>query len=101
MPAPNFIRGDDSTQAILYAPRPLREMDRRDKVRACYQHACLKQANGQQMTNQSFRERMGIAESNYPMASRIIADTLEAGQIKIYDPENKSKKHTKYIPSWA
>jgi ATP-dependent DNA helicase RecG len=101
LPAPNFIRGDNSTQVILYAPRPLREMDRRDKIRACYQHACLKQANGQQMTNQSFRERMGIAESNYPMASRIIADTLEAGQIKIYDPENKSKKHTKYVPSWA
>ena len=34
------------------------------------------------------------------MASRIIADTLEAGLIKPYDPENKSKKLTKYIPAW-
>lgn len=100
LPAPEFIRGDNYTQAILYAPRPLREMDRRDKIRACYQHACLKFANGEQMTNQSFRERMGIAEANYPMASRIIADTLGAGLIKLYDPENKSKKLTKYIPSW-
>ena len=100
LPAPEFIQGDKYTQAILYAPRPLREMDRRDKIRACYQHACLKYANGEQMTNQSFRERMGIAEANYPMASRIIADTLEAGLIKAYDPENKSKKLMKYIPSW-
>ena len=100
LPAPEFIQGDKYTQAILYAPRLLREMDRRDKIRACYQHACLKYANGEQMTNQSFRERMGIAEANYPMASRIIADTLEAGLIKLYDPENKSKKLTRYIPSW-
>ena len=99
LPAPDFIRGDNYTRAILYAPRPLREMGRLDKIRACYQHACLKFANGEQMTNQSFRERMGIAEANYPMASRIIADTLEAGLIKLYDPENKSKKLTKYIPS--
>ena len=98
LPAPDFIRGDSYTRAILYAPRPLREMGRLDKIRACYQHACLKYANGEQMTNQSFRERMGIAEANYPMASRIIADTLEAGLIKPYDPENKSKKLMKYIP---
>ncbi len=99
LPAPDFICGDSYTRAILYAPRPLRDMGRLDKIRACYQHACLKYANGEQMTNQSFRERMGIAEANYPMASRIIADTLEAGLIKLYDPENKSKKLTKYIPA--
>jgi ATP-dependent DNA helicase RecG len=98
LPAPDFIRGDSSTQAILYAPRPLRDMSSRDKVRACYQHACLKFANGEAMSNQSFRERMGIAEKNYPMASRIISDTLEAGLIKPYDPDNKSKKHARYVP---
>lgn len=76
-------------------------MDRREKIRACYQHACLKHANGQTMTNQSFRERMGIAEKNYSIASRIIADALEEGLIKPYDPENKSKKHAQYIPAFA
>ncbi|MGI4872459.1 MAG: hypothetical protein ACRYFX_14930 [Janthinobacterium lividum] len=73
-------------------------MSARDKVRACYQHACLKLANGEAMSNQSFRERMGIAEKNYPMVSRIIADTLEANLIKPYDPTNKSKKHARYVP---
>jgi len=29
---------------------------------------------------------------NYATASRIIADTIEAGLIKEYDKENKSKK---------
>ncbi len=37
----------------------------------------------------------------YPMASRIIKDSIEAELIKPYDPENKSRKHAKYIPFWA
>ncbi len=101
LPAPNFIVGDNFTRTILYAPRPLRLMDRRDKIRACYQHACLKYDLGEFLTNQSFRERMGIAEQNYSIASRIIADTIEEGLIKPYDPENKSKKLTKYVPYWT
>lgn len=101
LPAPNFISGDNYTQAIIYGPRSLREMDHRDKIRACYQHACLKYAQGQTMTNQTFRERMGIAEQNYSIASRIIAEAIEDGKIKAYDPDNKSKKHAKYIPFWA
>jgi len=44
---------------------------------------------------------MGIAEQNYSIASRIIADTIEEGLIKPYDPENKSKKLTKYVPYWT
>ena len=43
------------------------------------------------MSNQSFRERMGIAEANHPTAFRIIANPLQAGLIKLYAPENKSK----------
>lgn len=62
-------------------------MDHRDKIRACYQHTCLKYANGQTITNQSFRERIGIAEQNYSIASRIIAEAIEDGKIKAYDPE--------------
>lgn len=51
LPAPDFIKGDNFTQAVLYGPRPLRDMSPRDKVRACYQHACLKAANGETMSN--------------------------------------------------
>ncbi|GAA3918347.1 ATP-binding protein [Hymenobacter algoricola] len=101
LPAPNFINSDNYTRAILYSPRSLRLMDKPDKIRACYQHACLKHENGEQMTNQSFRERMGIEEKNYSIVSRIIADTIEKGLIKPYDPDNKSKKHIRYVPIWA
>jgi ATP-dependent DNA helicase RecG len=52
------------------------------------------------MTNQSLRERFEIEEQNYPMASRIISDTIEAKFIKDYDSESKSRKYSKYVPYW-
>jgi ATP-dependent DNA helicase RecG len=35
------------------------------------------------------------------MASRIIADTETAGQIKKHNPESGSRKHASYVPYWA
>lgn len=101
LPAPQFIAGDNYTRIILYAPRSLRKMDKQDKIRACYQHCSLKYVSGEIMTNETLRQRFGIDPKNYSMASRIIAETIDAGFIKYYDMENKSKKYAKYIPSWA
>lgn len=100
LPAPEIIVGDNYTRIILYGHKTLRQMDKRDKVRACYLHACLKYVSGEYMTNQSLRERFGIEEQNYPMASRIISDTIEAKFIKDYDSESKSRKYAKYVPYW-
>ncbi|MDO8550448.1 MAG: ATP-binding protein [Ignavibacteria bacterium] len=101
LPAPEFIEGENFTRVILYSPRVLREMDRKDKIRACYQHCCLKYVSGSIMSNQTLRGRFGIEDKNYPMVSRIISDTLEEKLIKDYDPSNKSKKYAKYLPFWA
>jgi ATP-dependent DNA helicase RecG len=76
-------------------------MDKEDKVRACYLHACLKYVSGEFMTNHSLRNRFGIEEKNYSIASRIILEGIKSGQIKDYDPESNSKKHAKYIPFWV
>ena len=100
LPAPEIIVGDNYTRIILYAHKTLRQMDKQDKVRACYLHACLRYVSGEYMTNQSLRERFGIEEQNYSMASRIIADTIKAGLIKDYDTESKSRKYAKYVPFW-
>jgi Fic family protein len=100
LPAPEIIVGDRYTRIILYAHKTLRQMDQQDKIRACYQHACLKYVSGEYMTNQSLRERFGIEEHNYTMASKIIADTLKMGLIKDCDSENKSRKYAKYLPYW-
>lgn len=100
LPAPEIIVGDNYTRIILYAHKTLRQMDKHEKVRACYLHACLRYVSGEYMTNQSLRERFGIEEQNYSMASRIIADTIKAGLIKDYDTESKSRKYAKYVPFW-
>ncbi len=101
LPAPEIIVGDNYTRIILHGPRKLTQMDKRDKIRACYQHSCLKYVSGEFMSNQSLRERFVIEEQNYPMASRIISDTISAELIKDYDPESKSKKYAKYVPFWV
>lgn len=76
-------------------------MDRKDRVRACYQHACLRYVSNQKMTNQSLRERFRLPESRAETVSRIIADAVDEGLIKLDDPENKSRRYAKYLPYWV
>lgn len=101
LPAPYFVSTDVHTKAILYAYKQLREMDKDDKIRAVYQHACLKWVSNDFMTNQSLRERFNIDSRNYSMASRLIKEALVTGLIKEADADNKSKKYSKYLPYWA
>ncbi|MFN6946657.1 MAG: ATP-binding protein [Cytophagaceae bacterium] len=100
LPAPKFIEGENYTRIIVYAHKTLRQMDKEDKIRAAYLHSCLKIVSGEYMTNQTLRDRFGIEEKNYSMASRIISESIKAGMIKDYDPESSSKKHAKYVPFW-
>lgn len=101
LPAPDFQAKEKHTKTIMYSFRELNDMDKNDKIRATYQHACLCYVSNEKMTNQSLRKRFQIAEKNYSIASRIIRDTLESKQIKEDDPESTSKKYAKYIPYWA
>ncbi|MCC6263217.1 MAG: putative DNA binding domain-containing protein [Bryobacterales bacterium] len=101
LPAPEFRVTEQHTVAILYAPRQLRQMDRQDRIRACYQHAALQYVSGQVMTNATLRKRLGIEEKNYAIASRVIADTIEEGLVRPRDPANTSKKHASYVPFWV
>jgi ATP-dependent DNA helicase RecG len=101
LPAPDFSVTHEHTKAVLFAYRTLSEMSKGDRIRACYQHAALQHVSNRQMTNTSLRARFSIQPQNYSIASRIIAETIEAGLIRIYDPANKSKKHVRYVPFWA
>jgi len=101
LPAPKFIKGDFYTKVVIYPKKTFAEMTKEDRIRACYQHCCLKYMDNEKMTNQSFRERMGIEEKNYPMASKIIKEAVNTGLIKGYFPENIVKKAISYIPYWG
>jgi ATP-dependent DNA helicase RecG len=101
LPPPRFDVPESHTKATLFAARKLSEMDREDRLRACYQHACLRYVSGERMTNTSLRERLGIEVQNYSMASRIISEAIAEKLVKREDPESKSNKHARYVPYWA
>jgi predicted HTH transcriptional regulator len=101
LPAPSFLIGENYTRVILFSYKTLRQMDRIDKIRATYQHCCLKYISVELMSNQTLRKRFNIEDRNYAVASRIIKDAIKEGMIKENDPNNKSRKYAKYIPFWA
>jgi predicted HTH transcriptional regulator len=101
LPAPDVRTDATHTRVVLFAHQELSKMNKKDKVRACYLHSCLLQVSNRIMTNTTLRERFKIAEDDYPVASRIIRDTLKSGLVKLEDPSSKSKKHARYVPYWA
>ena len=100
LPAPSFETPEGSTRAVLFAYKQLNEMDKKEKVRACYLHSALRYVQRDPMTNSSLRERFGIEQKNMATASRIIKDALEAEEIKPFD-EEQGRKYAKYLPFWA
>ena len=101
LPAPDIQEDEDFTRVTLFAHQSYSEMGREDKVRACYQHACLLYVCREFMTNATLRKRLGIDDQNYPIASRIIGDTMKAGLIRLHDPETRSNRSRRYVPYWA
>jgi len=101
LPAPEFRATEQRTIAVLFAHKHFRDMERSERIRACYQHACLCYVNNKRMTNQSLRERFKLPEHKVDAISRIIADAVADGFIKSDDPENTSRRYAKYIPYWG
>jgi hypothetical protein len=75
-------------------------MDRTDRVRACYLHACLKYVSRDFLTNASIRQRFGIERSNIAMASRYIREAVDDQFIRPHD-HDAAPKLRKYVPFWA
>lgn len=100
LPPPDFKVSGNNTISILYADKPLSAMSREEKIRACYQHTVLQHVSNERMTNASLRERFDIADQNYPMASKIIGETIKADLIRLYDTA-VSNKNRSYVPIWS
>lgn len=101
LPAPAFRVGLRRTIVVIFGPKPFEDMDRDDRIRATYQHCCLRYVLSEKMTNQSLRERFRLPEKKTESASRAIRDTVDAGKIKLKDPEQTSLRYRDYIPFWA
>jgi predicted HTH transcriptional regulator len=100
LPAPLFRTVDEHTQAILFAQKAIKEMDKSERIRACYLHASLRYFQHNLMTNTTLRERFNIDIKNSAIVSRIIADTIKAKLIRCQD-DTVGSKARKYIPFWV
>lgn len=98
---PDFRVGEIRTTMVLFAHQEFGDMEAEDRVRACYQHCCLRYVTNQKMSNQSLRERFKLPANKAESASRIIQMALSRGLIKLDDPANTSKRYAKYAPFWA
>lgn len=101
LPAPDFRVGEGRTTVVIFGTRPFEEMDRNDRIRACYRHSCLQYVTGKKMSNQTLRERFKLGEERAETASRIIRDCAEAGLVKPENPNSGSKRYARYLPFWA
>jgi ATP-dependent DNA helicase RecG len=101
LPAPDFRLGYKRTNVILFGPRDFNDMDRSDRIRACYQHAALKWVMSENMTNQSLRNRFQLSESKSAVVSQVIAAAIEGGVIKPDERVGASRKYARYLPFWA
>lgn len=100
LPAPVFEAPPNFTRVVLFGRKPMADMDRAERVRACYLHACLQYVNRKRMTNASLRERFGITNNNASMASRFLNEAVAAGVIVIVDPAVGTRNRS-YAPFWA
>jgi len=99
LPAPNFQTGENSLQAVLYAPRSFADMTIDERIRACYQHSVIRWLDGgKRMKNASLCERFGIKSQNAAQATAVIKATLAKGFIQLADPEHP---RAGYVPCWA
>src|SRR5260221_10119935 len=101
LPAPDFRVAGSRTLVILYGLKKFEDMDRDDRVRACYQHCALKWVMIERMTNQTLRERFRLPEGKSAVVSQVIGASIESGLVKADETVGGSRKFARYLPFWA
>lgn len=100
LPAPKIEIYESSTRVTIFSERPFSTLSSDEKLWSCYLHACIKQVQGEYLTNKSLRERFGLKETAAASVSRLIRESVEQNLIKPLDPET-APRYMKYIPYWA
>lgn len=100
LPAPLFREVEGSTVVAVFRPGSFAEMDKEARVRACYQHSCLRHESNDYMSNASFRIRLGLTEKQYPQVSLVIRDTIQEGLIRPLS-EDQANRNARYVPWYA
>jgi predicted HTH transcriptional regulator len=100
LPPPLIQAVEGSTMVTIYMSRPFTKLTADDRVRACYQHACLMLEAGDFMSNGSLRKRFGLGEKQYPQVSEVISNAIDAGRIRPLN-EGQANRIARYVPYWA
>ena len=101
LPAPDFSSGLRHTRVIIFGSRDFWKMTMDERIRACYQHCCLKRVMFQPMTNQTLRERFGLPEKSMASVSLVIKNTVDTELIRLDDGAGGSRRFARYVPFWA
>lgn len=97
---PLFQDVEGSTVVTIYMNKNFNSFTKEDRVRACYQHACLGYVSNNPMGNSSLRERFGLNANQYQQVSSIIRESIADGLIKPLR-EDQGNKYARYVPIWA
>ena len=100
LPPPKAISYEEATNVRLFSKLPFSRIANESKLLACYWHACVRQVQEDQLTNNSLRIRFGLPESSAGIISRLIKEAVENNLIKPFD-SNAGRKYMRYIPIWA
>ncbi|MEP2830813.1 MULTISPECIES: ATP-binding protein [Alphaproteobacteria] len=100
LPPPLIEAVEGSTVVTMFMRRKFADMSPDERVRACFQHACLCYENGEPMNNASLRERFGISQKQYPQVSLVIRAAIDAGRIRPLD-EEQGNRNARYVPFYA
>lgn len=101
LPPVDFEEGEHYFRVTLFSPRGFKAMTAAERLRACYQHCCLRYVSGEKMTTASLRHRLGLHAAQNVLAWKVVSDALRKNLLKPSDPQNKSKKFASYVPYWA
>lgn len=101
LPALDIRVGELRTSIVLFAYKAFTDMDRDDRLRATYQHSCLRFVMNEKMTNQSLRNRFKLPADKRETVSRTIRDAIAADRIKLANPDITSPRNRSYVPFWA
>lgn len=101
LPAPHFAKSEVHTRVTLYPKKSWKDMNKQERISACYQHACLMFEDNKAINNQSVRERFKLDKNNSAVASKIISDTVDSGLIKQSNEDSTSRKFATYIPFYG
>ena len=102
LPAPRIERSDLSTKVVLYAHQKFANMNKVDRIRACYQHCSLMYVCNQPMSNQTLRKRFGVSEAKQATISTIIGEAKKEQLIRQDASDHThSTRYARYIPFWV